>query len=76
MNITIIYIGKIKEKFFKDAISEYAKRIGPHAKLKLVELAQEQIYDNQINKSLDKQAHTIMKNIPKAAYTVPLAIQV
>ena len=38
MNISIISVGKIKEKYFKDAISEYEKRLKPYVKLKIFEV--------------------------------------
>lgn len=41
MNINIVVIGSIKEKFFKDAIDEYSKRLSRYAKLNIIELKDE-----------------------------------
>ena len=41
MQITIISVGKIKEKFYRDAIDEYAKRLSRYCKLKIVEVDDE-----------------------------------
>lgn len=46
MNIHIICVGKLKEKYFKDACAEYAKRLSRFAKLKITELADEPIPDH------------------------------
>ena len=41
MKITILCVGKIKEKYFRDAIAEYEKRLGRYCKLEIVEVADE-----------------------------------
>ena len=41
MNITIVTVGKLKEKYLKQGIDEYAKRLGAYAKIEIVELADE-----------------------------------
>ena len=41
MNITLITVGKIKEKYLTDAIAEYGKRLGRYCKLEMVELPDE-----------------------------------
>ena len=47
IRINIICIGKIKEKYFTDAISEYAKRLTAFCKFAVVELAEEKIRNNK-----------------------------
>jgi len=47
LNITILSIGAVKTDYFKLAIAEYHKRLGPHAKLSLVELAAESFSESQ-----------------------------
>ena len=51
LKINIICIGKIKEKYFSDAIAEYTKRLGAFCKFTIVELAEEKIRDNIPNQS-------------------------
>ena len=46
MNITVICVGKIKEKFFTDAISEYLKRLSRFAKTEVIEVRDEKIPEN------------------------------
>lgn len=45
MKITILCVGRIKEKFYRDAIEEYAKRLGKYCKLEIIEVADEQTPD-------------------------------
>ena len=45
MKITIISVGKIKEKYLKDAIAEYAKRLGKYCRLEIIEVADEKTPD-------------------------------
>ena len=46
MKITIISVGKIKEKFFEDAIKEYSKRLSKYSKLNIVEVKDEKTKEN------------------------------
>ena len=78
MNITIITVGKIKEKYWNDAIAEYSKRLSRYCKLNIVEVADEKTPDNapeaieeQIKK---KEAERILKNIDDHAFVCALAI--
>ena len=50
MNITVISVGKIKEKYFTAAIDEYSKRLQGFAKLNIIEVADEKIPDNASEK--------------------------
>ena len=51
MKITIITVGKIKEKYLKDAIAEYSKRLSKYCKLDIVEVADEKTPDNIVRLS-------------------------
>ena len=46
MKITILTVGKIKEKYLRDAIAEYSKRLSRYAKLEIIEVADEKTPDN------------------------------
>lgn len=50
LHINIICVGKIKENYLKDAITEYAKRLSKYCKLQIIEVQDEQIPDNLSNK--------------------------
>ena len=45
MKVTLITVGKIKEKFFQDAIAEYSKRLSRYCKLEIVQVADEKTPD-------------------------------
>lgn len=67
--IKIICIGKIKEKFYKEAIEEYKKRISKYTKLEIIELQ-----DYNYN-SLEKEKEEIKKHINKKDYIITLEIE-
>ena len=77
LKINIICIGKIKEKYFSDAIAEYTKRLGAFCKFTIVELAEEKIRDNipnqsQISEVLLAEGRSILKKISPSDYVVAL----
>ena len=79
MKITVIAVGKIKEKFYRDAIAEYEKRLGRYCKLEIVQVEDEKTPDKE-RTSLDeivkrKEAERIMKYIREDAFAVVLEIQ-
>ena len=78
MKITIITVGKIKEKYLKDAIAEYSKRLGKYCKLEIVEVADEKTPDNASEVVEDsirsKEAERILKYVKDDAYVVTLEI--
>jgi 23S rRNA (pseudouridine1915-N3)-methyltransferase len=78
MNVTLITVGKIKEKYFRDAIAEYSKRLSRYCKLDIVEVADEKTPDNA-SEVLEtqiklKEAERILKYIKDDAFCVALAI--
>ena len=79
MKITIVTVGKIKEKYLKDAIAEYTKRLSKYCKLEIVEVADEKTPDNASETVEDmirsKEAERIMKYIKDDAYVITLEIQ-
>ena len=64
MNITIISVGKLKEKYLKQAIDEYSKRLSRYCKLNIIELSDEQTPDNASEKDeliiKDKEGNKIL----------------
>jgi 23S rRNA (pseudouridine1915-N3)-methyltransferase len=78
MNITLVTVGKIKEKYFKDAIAEYSKRLSRYCKLDIVEVSDEKTPDNAsfVMESLIKQKEgdRILKYIREDSYCIALAI--
>ena len=79
MKITLITVGKIKEKYFTDAIAEYAKRLSRYCKLDMIEVADEKTPDGASesleNQIKEKEGERILSKIPDGAYVVALAIE-
>lgn len=79
MKITLITVGKIKEKYLKDAIAEYAKRLSKYCKLEIVEVADEKTPENAscvMEDSIrEKEAERILKYVKDDAYIITLEIQ-
>ncbi len=79
LNVNIICVGNLKEKFFTDALSEYKKRLSRYCKFEVVELSEEKIADNvtqsQIDKTLKKEGEKILSKITKSDYVVAMCIE-
>lgn len=78
MNINIICVGKIKEKYFVDAIAEYSKRLSRYCKLQIIEVKDEMTPDGA-SEAIEEQikrteGERIIAKIKPNTYTVALAI--
>ena len=71
--IKLITTGKIKEKYLKEAISEYTKRLSKYTKLEIIEL-NDYDFDNK-NIVLEKEKEQILKHISDKDYIVTLEIE-
>ena len=71
-DITLICMGKLKEKFYISAADEYLKRLSAYCKFHLIELPEVRLPDDpspaQIAAGLDKEAESIREKIPKGAW--------
>lgn len=75
MKIKIIALGKIKEKFLKDGINEFIKRLSAYTNLEIIELQPVEIKDeNLISKTLDQEAEKILTNIKPDSFVITLEI--
>ena len=78
MKITLITVGKIKEKYLKDAIAEYTKRLSKYCKLEIIEVTDEKTPDNAsetVEEQIrSKEADRILKNIKDDAFVITLEI--
>ncbi|MBR0491768.1 MAG: 23S rRNA (pseudouridine(1915)-N(3))-methyltransferase RlmH [Clostridia bacterium] len=79
LNINIICVGKIKEKFFSSAIEEYSKRLSKYCKLDILELPDEKIPDNP-NETIEnivkeKECNNILKHLKKDSYIIALDLK-
>lgn len=80
LKINIICIGKIKEKYFTDAIAEYAKRLTAFCKFNIIELNEERIKSNtpngsQIAEVLDSEGKRIMQKIGASDHVIAMCIE-
>lgn len=79
MKVSIICVGKIKEKFFTDAIKEYSKRISRFADFEITELPDERIPDNASEKESEqikiREGEKILSKIDPRSYVISLCIE-
>ena len=70
--IRIICVGKIKEKYFTDAIKEYQKRLSKYTKLEIIEIPD---FDADINTILKKESELILRQVKDKSYIITLEIE-
>ncbi len=79
MKITVLCVGRIKEKFFSDAIDEYSKRLSRYCKLEIIEVQDEKTPDeageNEERRIKEKEGERILAKIKDGAYVISLAIE-
>lgn len=79
MKITLLTVGKIKEKYFAGAIEEYEKRLSRYCKLEIIEVADEKTPDHA-SEAMEaiikrKEGERLLKYIPEQAFVIALAIE-
>ena len=78
MRISIVCVGKVKEKFYRDAIEEFIKRLSRYCKLEILEVADEKTPDQTSEveniQIKNKDGERILKNIRDDAYVICLCI--
>ncbi len=79
MKIKVITVGKLKEKYLKDGIAEYSKRLSRFCKLEMVELADKKTPDRaspaENQQILTKEANRILNKIDEREFVIALAIE-
>lgn len=79
MKVTIIAVGKLKEKYLKDACNEYLKRLSAYSKVNIVEIQEERCSDNPSQNEIEiikqKEGERIISKIPKGSFIVPMCIE-
>ncbi len=79
MKISIICVGKIKEKYFKDAIDEYKKRLGRYCHLEIIEVADEKTIElaseTECELIRQREGERIQKHLRKDSYIITLEIE-
>ena len=77
MKVTLICVGKVKEKFYRDAIKEYEKRLGEYIKLNTIEINDEKVKvenDSEIALAMEKEGNNILSKIKDTQYVITLEI--
>ena len=78
MNISIITVGKLKEKYLKEAVSEYSKRLSKYCRLDIIEVsdekAPESMSPSEEESVKDKEGQAILKHIKGETFVIALAI--
>lgn len=78
LKITVLSVGKIKEKFYTEAVKEYSKRLGGYSKLDIVEVkdvsTKEGCSEAEKQLILDREKENIFARLPKDAYCIALDI--
>jgi 23S rRNA (pseudouridine1915-N3)-methyltransferase len=79
IKVTLIALGKLKEVYLRDAVSEYTKRLSRYCDLEIIELEPMKLPDSpsksQIDAALLKEAEMIIKKIPKNCDVYPLCVE-
>ena len=80
LKVNIICIGKIKEKYFTDAVGEYSKRLSAFCRFSIIELAEERVRSNdpnaaQIAEVLDAEGRRIIRMIGASDYVAAMCIE-
>lgn len=79
MKITLITVGKLKEKFFQDAVNEYSKRLGRYCRLEIIQVADEKTPDGASpaleEQIKEKEGGRILADIREGSFVIALAIE-
>lgn len=79
LKITILSVGSIKEKYLKDAIAEYSKRISKYSKIEFIQVEDEAIVDNPSLKEIEavkiKEGKKLLKAMPAHSYKIALDLK-
>ena len=77
--ITVLCVGKLKEKFYQEAAAEYAKRLGRHCKLEIIELPESRLPEDpsaaEIQRALAAEAAAIRERLPRGGAVIALCIE-
>ena len=79
ISVTVIAMGKLKEKYMREFSEEYQKRLSSYCKLNIVELAPKQLSDNpsenEIKNALAAEAQQIKQKLPSNSYVFSMCIE-
>ena len=77
--VTILCTGKLKEKFYLDAVAEYVKRLSRFCKLEIIELPEERLPEDpspaQIEAALSKEADAVRAKLPNGCLVIAMCVE-
>ena len=77
--VTVLCVGKLKEKFYLDAAAEYSKRLQRHCRLEILELPEQRLPEapsqGEIDAALEREAAAIREKLPKGCGLVAMCIE-
>lgn len=78
-SVTVLCVGKLKERFYADACAEYQKRLGRFCRLSLIELPEQRLSDapsaSEIAAALEKEADAIFERLPRGGAVIALCVE-
>lgn len=79
LSVTLICVGKMREKYYTEAFAEYAKRLGAYCRFELVELPEQRLPERpsqrEIDAALEKEGQEIVKQIPRGAAVIAMCVE-
>ena len=79
LNVKLICVGRMREKYYIDAFAEYAKRLGAYCRFECLELPEQRLSDaptpGEISAALDREGAEILKAVPEGATLVALCVE-
>ena len=79
LNVKLICVGKLREKFYEDAFREYAKRLGAYCRFECLEIPEQRLSDRpaerEIAAALEREAAEILKAVPNDAFLCALCVE-
>ena len=79
IQVKLICVGKMREKYYTEAFAEYAKRLQAYCRLELLEITEQRLpdrpSDREIAAALEREGQEILKAVPADAYTVALCVE-
>lgn len=73
MRITIVAVGKLKERHWREAAAEYLKRLGPYATIEMIEVPDRDVTANE-SRALAAEAEAVLKVVPESAHLIVLDV--
>ena len=77
--VTVLCVGKLKEKFYTEAAAEYVKRLGRHCKMEIIELPEYRLPETpsaaEIQKALETEAAAIREKLPRSGAVIAMCIE-